>query len=98
GTGSPRLGRNGGRRVLRSGIARAGAPPASGPGMRYHVSMSLDERARTPADVSVAEMEKLLAVALERGGDFADLYFEHDRSSSLLLEESILRTASARVT
>jgi TldD protein len=60
--------------------------------------MPLDERLRTPADVSVAEMERLLALALGRGGDFADLYFEFHRSSSLLLEEGIIRTGSAGVT
>ncbi len=60
--------------------------------------MSLDERARTPADVPVAEMERLLALALGRGGTFADLYLEHQRTSSLLLEEGIIRTASAGVT
>ena len=43
--------------------------------------MERDERARTPDDVSVAEMERLLGLALSRGGDFADLYFEHDRTS-----------------
>jgi len=42
-------------------------------------------------------MERLLSLALSRGGEFADLYFEHDRSSSLLMEESILRTASTGV-
>ena len=60
--------------------------------------MSLDERARIPADVTVTEMERLLSLALERGGEFADLYFEHHRTSSLLLEESIIRTASTGVT
>src|SRR5512139_3269704 len=60
--------------------------------------MSLDDRARTPADVAVSEMEKLLAIALGRGGTFADLYFEHETTSSLLLEEGIIRTASAGVT
>jgi len=60
--------------------------------------MATDERARVPADVSVAEMERLLALALDRGGEFADLYFEHHRTSSLLLEEGIIRTASAGVT
>jgi TldD protein len=60
--------------------------------------MSLDERARVPADVAVAEMERLIALALARGGDFADLYFEHHRTSSLLMEERIIRTASAGVT
>jgi TldD protein len=60
--------------------------------------MSIDDRARVPADVPVSEMERLLSLALARGGDFADLYFEHERTSSLLLEEGIIRTASAGVT
>jgi TldD protein len=59
--------------------------------------MERDERARTPAEISVSEMERLLSSALSRGGEFADLYFEHERTSSLLLEEGILRTASAGV-
>jgi TldD protein len=57
--------------------------------------MPRDERARTPDDVPVAEMEALLSVAMSRGGSFADLYFQYERSSSLLLEERILRTASS---
>jgi TldD protein len=60
--------------------------------------MPTDDRARIPEDVPVAEMEKLIGLALSRGGDFADLYFEHHRTSSLLLEEGIIRTASAGVT
>jgi TldD protein len=60
--------------------------------------MPQDDRSRTPADVSVAEMERLLSLALSRGGGFADLYFEHETTSSLLLEEGIIRTASAGVT
>ena len=40
--------------------------------------MPQDDRARTPADISVPEMERLLSLALSRGGTFADLYFEHD--------------------
>ncbi len=59
--------------------------------------MPQDARSRTPADVSVAEMERLIALALSRGGTFADLYFEHESTSSLLLEEGIIRTASAGV-
>jgi len=59
--------------------------------------MSQDERARTPADVSVPEMERLLSLALGRGGSFADLYFEHETTSSLFLEEGIIRSASAGV-
>src|SRR5262249_7526353 len=60
--------------------------------------MAPDHPPRPPAAVPVPEMEKLIALALSRGGDFADLFFEHHRSSSLLLEESIIRTASAGVT
>jgi TldD protein len=60
--------------------------------------MAVDDRARVPSDVSVPEMERLLSLALGRGGNFADLYFQHHRTSSLLLEEGILRTASAGVT
>ena len=59
--------------------------------------MPLDERSRTPADVPVSEMERLIATALERGGAFADLYFEHETTSSLFLEEGIIRSASAGV-
>jgi TldD protein len=57
--------------------------------------MSFDERTRTPDDVPVAEMERLLALALARGADFADLYFEHQRLASLALEEGVVKTASS---
>jgi len=60
--------------------------------------MSADERARVPADISVGEMERLLSLALDRGGGFADLFFEHHTSSSLLLEEGIIRNASMGIT
>jgi TldD protein len=57
-----------------------------------------DERARVPADIDVREMERLIALALARGGAFADLFFEHRTTSSLLLEEQILRSATSGVT
>ena len=60
--------------------------------------MAQDDRARVPSDIPVAEMERLIGLALSRGGDFADLYFEHHTTSSLLMEERIIRTASAGVT
>jgi TldD protein len=60
--------------------------------------MGSDDRARTPADVPISEMDRLLSLALSRGGTFADLYFEHETTSSLLLEEGLVRTATAGVT
>jgi TldD protein len=41
-----------------------------------------------------ADLERYLAAALDRGGDFADLYFEYQSTSSLLLEESLLKSAN----
>src|SRR5262247_3073698 len=60
--------------------------------------MANDDRARVPSDIPVPEMERLLSLALSRGGEFADLFFEHHRTSSLLMEEGIIRTASVGVT
>ena len=49
------------------------------------------------AAIDSAICERLLAVSLAQGGDYADLYFEHEATSSLLLEEGIIRTGSAGV-
>jgi TldD protein len=56
------------------------------------------ERSRVPAEIEIAEMERLLSRALARGGAFADLYFEHQTSSSLLMEDGIVRSASTGTT
>jgi TldD protein len=58
----------------------------------------VDDRSRTPADIGVPEMERLLSLSLGRGGSFADLYFQHHRTSSFLMEEGILRSATSGVT
>lgn len=44
--------------------------------------------------VSKADINKLLSLALSKGGDFADLYFEHKVSSSIFFEEDIVKNAS----
>jgi TldD protein len=46
-------------------------------------------------DESVAE--KLLAIALSRGGDYADLFFEYRAAGGLSFEEGITRSASRGV-
>ena len=44
-------------------------------------------------NLSPSDLQGFLNVAMERGGDYADLYFEYLSSSSLLLEESLLKSA-----
>ncbi len=39
-------------------------------------------------------LSKYLEVALSEGGEYADLYFEHTTSSSLLVDESLVKTAT----
>jgi len=41
-----------------------------------------------------ADLERYLSAALSRGGEFADLYFEYQSTSSLLLDESLLKSAN----
>jgi len=41
-----------------------------------------------------ADIERYLAAALSAGGDFADLYFEYQTSTSVSLDESMVKSAS----
>src|SRR5919199_2507725 len=43
-------------------------------------------------------MNDILGVALSRGGDYADLYFEHRQTSSILFEEQSVKNAGAGTT
>ena len=40
------------------------------------------------------ELQRYLAEALSAGGDYADLYFEYLTSTSISVDESIVKTAS----
>lgn len=48
-------------------------------------------------NLTVGEIEKLLATALSRGGDYADLYFEYRVANSVNIEERIVKSASKSV-
>ncbi|MGD0675444.1 MAG: metallopeptidase TldD-related protein [Polyangiaceae bacterium] len=48
-----------------------------------------------PVDAVLAE--RLLALALARGGDYADLFFEYRAAGGLVFDEGILKTASRGV-
>jgi TldD protein len=41
-----------------------------------------------------ADLERFLAAGLSAGGDYADLYFEHTTTSSILVDESLVKSAS----
>jgi TldD protein len=41
-----------------------------------------------------ADLEKYLAAALSAGGDYADLYFEYLTTTSLMVDESLVKSAS----
>ena len=49
-------------------------------------------------NITVSDIENLLSVALSKGGDYADLYFEYSVSSNINLEEQIIKSANRSVT
>src|SRR6202451_1173751 len=44
--------------------------------------------------VTEHDLERYLAAALSAGGDYADLYFEYLSSTSLMVDESMVKSAS----
>jgi TldD protein len=48
-------------------------------------------------NLAVSDIEALLGVALSKGGDYADLYFEYTVLNSLSLEEQIVKSANRAV-
>src|SRR5215467_821281 len=50
-----------------------------------------------PAAIDAQLAERLLAVALGRGGDYADLFFEYRAAGGLVFDEGILKSASRGV-
>src|SRR3954465_12812024 len=44
--------------------------------------------------LAARDLEKYLSAALSAGGDYADLYFEHHYSSSLSVDESLVKSAT----
>src|SRR5437867_10429085 len=48
-------------------------------------------------NVSITDLETYLSEALNRGGDYADLYFEYRINHSIVLEEQIIKSATKGV-
>lgn len=47
--------------------------------------------------VSPEDMKKILNVALSKGGCFSELYFEYTTTNTVMMEESIVKTASENI-
>ena len=47
--------------------------------------------------VSETDLQKVLAAALEKGGDYADLFFEHSLSNSVSLQDNEVNRASSNI-
>ena len=45
--------------------------------------------------ITRGDLERYLADALSRGGDYADLYFEYLSTSHLSIDESIVKSATS---
>jgi TldD protein len=60
---------------------------------RYHAPFGPGGTSGIDADVC----RKLLSIALARGGDYADLFFEYRAAGALSFEEGITRSASRGV-
>jgi TldD protein len=48
-------------------------------------------------NVSESDLQKVMAVALEKGGDYADLFFEHTFSNSLVLQDRAVNRAASNI-
>ncbi len=57
----------------------------------------LDNPFATWFGIDEALVRKVLAAAMERGADFADVYFEHSRSTSIGMEDGIVSRGSTGV-
>jgi TldD protein len=51
----------------------------------------------THFNVTKSDLQKVMAVALEKGGDYADLYFQHTFSNSVVLQDGEVNRANSYI-
>lgn len=81
-----------------SGLAIAGAVVS--PGMlRAHISSHKEDLPKMLEhfNVSESDLRKVMTVALEKGGDYADLFFEHTFSNSVSLQDGAVNQAASDI-
>jgi TldD protein len=84
--------------LLKSGLAIAGTSVF--PEMLY--ARLGDDKTNLPEmlnhfNVTESDLRKVMTVALEKGGDYADLYFEHTFSNSLVLQDRAVNRAYSNI-
>ncbi|MCL1932664.1 MAG: TldD/PmbA family protein [Candidatus Azobacteroides sp.] len=67
--------------------------------MRAQIHSQKEDLSKMLAHFNVSEndLQKVMAVALEKGGDYADLYFQHSFSNSLVLQDGAVNRASSNI-
>ena len=73
---------------LKGGILIAATPAL----LAQLVSCSKGVKASSALDIDTAVLAKVIAKALEKGGDFADVYLENRISRQIIMEESKFRS------
>src|SRR5690606_32129954 len=93
----------GARECRFSGLLDGGLLPRQGDGRMTTATTQGSSRYRAPfapsglAGIDATICSRLLSVALAKGGDYADLFFEHRAAGGLVFDEGILKSASRGV-
>ena len=64
------------------------------PGLRHLIIVSQENFFFKHYGLTQQDLPRYLAAALSAGGDYADLYFEYLSSTSLMVDESMVKSAS----
>ena len=65
-----------------------------GPGLRHLINVNHEQFFFQHYGLTQPDLQRYLAAALSAGGDYADLYFEYLSSTSLMVDESMVKSAS----
>src|SRR5246500_2417485 len=65
-----------------------------GPGLRHPILVNHEQFFFQDYGLTQPDLQRYLAAALSAGGDYADLYFEYLSSTSLMVDESMVKSAS----
>mgnify|MGYP001207793304 CR=1 FL=1 len=90
------------RNFLRTGgMAVLGSPSLAMPGSVRGALGGADSKSAVAAanhfGVTEADLKKVMAVALEKGGDYADLYFEHTFNNSVSLMDGKVNNCGSNI-